>query len=72
MAYQSNLTEVASNGFMDRLTALVANIREKAARRKMYRTTLRELSALSTRELDDLGLNRSMLTRVAYQAAYEH
>jgi uncharacterized protein YjiS (DUF1127 family) len=39
---------------------------------RMYRKTVNELSALSSRELADLGLNRSMLKRVAYQAAYEN
>lgn len=38
---------------------------------RVYRHTLSELSALSDRELADLGLHRSMLKRVAYQAAYE-
>ncbi|WP_439523780.1 DUF1127 domain-containing protein [Marivita sp.] len=56
---------------MDRVNALVAEYRAKAARRKIYRNTLRELSALSDRELQDLGLNQSELRRVAYQAAYE-
>ncbi len=37
---------------------------------RMYRKTLKELSVLGNRELEDLGLNRSMLKRVAYQAAY--
>ncbi|WP_424987832.1 DUF1127 domain-containing protein [Microbulbifer sp. S227A] len=38
---------------------------------RVYRETLNELSALSDRELADLGLHRSMLRRVAHQAAYE-
>lgn len=38
---------------------------------RMYRNTLNELSALSDRELADLGLHRSILNRVAFQAAYE-
>ena len=71
MAYESNLTNAASTGFADQIAALFADFRAKAARRKIYRDTLRELSELSTRELNDLGLNRSMLKRIAYQAAYE-
>ncbi|MDU9002549.1 DUF1127 domain-containing protein [Sedimentitalea todarodis] len=38
---------------------------------RVYRRTLHELSALSDRDLADLGLRRSILKRVAYQAAYE-
>jgi uncharacterized protein YjiS (DUF1127 family) len=71
MAYQTNLIQVASHGFTDRIAALVADFRAKAERRKQYRQTLTELRALSDRDLADLGLHRSMLSRVAYQAAYE-
>ena len=35
-----------------------------------YRRTYDELSRLSNRELNDLGLHSSMITRVAYEAAY--
>lgn len=38
---------------------------------RTFRHTLNELTTLSDRELSDLGLHRSMLKRVAYQAAYE-
>ncbi|MCL3882316.1 DUF1127 domain-containing protein [Marivita sp. GX14005] len=71
MAYNSTSTHAAPHGLSERFAALVTTLREKAARRRTYRVTLRELNALNTRELADLGLNRSMLTRVAYQAAYE-
>lgn len=49
---------------------LVASIREALARRKVYRQTLAELRSLSNRELNDLGMHRSMLTRIALEAAY--
>jgi uncharacterized protein YjiS (DUF1127 family) len=48
----------------------VASLREAWARRKVYRQTLTELRSLSERELRDLGLHRSMLTRIALEAAY--
>ncbi|MCC5971431.1 MAG: DUF1127 domain-containing protein [Pararhodobacter sp.] len=35
-----------------------------------FRRTYEELSALSTRELQDMGVSRSMITRLAYEAAY--
>ncbi|WP_169583508.1 DUF1127 domain-containing protein [Rhodobacter capsulatus] len=49
---------------------LLASIREALARRKVYRQTLAELRSLSNRELNDLGMHRSMLTRIALEAAY--
>jgi uncharacterized protein YjiS (DUF1127 family) len=71
MAYETNSLGAVGTGIMDRVNALIADYRAKAARRKIYRDTLRELSALSHRELCDLGLNHSEIKRVAYQAAYE-
>jgi uncharacterized protein YjiS (DUF1127 family) len=44
----------------------------KFARFRLYRQTVNKLSELSNRELADLGLNRSLIKRVAYQAAYEN
>ncbi|MDF2140214.1 DUF1127 domain-containing protein [Paenirhodobacter sp. CAU 1674] len=52
------------------LSGLFAGLSEALARRRVYRQTLRELQALSTRELSDLGIHRSMITRVAQEAAY--
>lgn len=69
MAY-TNATRSATAGLVDRLSALVADVRESMRRRRLYRDTLRELNALSTRELNDLGIHRSMITRVALEAAY--
>ena len=42
------------------------------ARRKVYKQTYAELNSLSTRELDDLGISRSMISRLAYEAAYKN
>ncbi|MEZ5686065.1 MAG: DUF1127 domain-containing protein [Paracoccaceae bacterium] len=52
------------------LGALFAGLTEALARRKVYRQTLRDLKALSNRQLADMGLHRSMITRVAQEAAY--
>ncbi|MFD2175062.1 DUF1127 domain-containing protein [Rhodobacter lacus] len=52
------------------LAQIVATLREGLARRKVYRQTLAELRSLSDRELSDLGMHRSMLTRIALEAAY--
>lgn len=53
-----------------RLAGLIAYLREAQAKRRVYRQTVRELSALSTRELNDLGISRSMISRIAAEAAY--
>ncbi|QRZ13475.1 DUF1127 domain-containing protein [Paracoccus methylovorus] len=58
---------IAGNGA---IAKFVANARDYMARRAVYRQTLRELADLSTRELDDLGLNRSNIRSVAYEAAW--
>ncbi len=60
---KSNAAPIASN-WLQRLKIRFHNYR-------VYRNTLNELSALSDRELADLGLHQSMLQRVAYQAAYK-
>lgn len=57
----------AGNGV---IAKFVADIRDSLARRAVYRQTLRELDALSDRDLNDLGLNRSDIRRVAHGAAF--
>lgn len=52
--------------------AFVEALKVKFARYRVYRETISELSSLSNRELADLGLNRSMIKRLALQAAYEN
>lgn len=54
-----------------RITALRDSVTAYLRQRRVYRNTLSELRALSDRELNDLGLNRSMLARLAYEAAYK-
>lgn len=38
-------------------------------KRQMYKRTYDELNRLSTRELDDLGISRGMITRLALESA---
>ncbi len=57
-------------GLAERLAAYLAAFSEDRQRRKVYRQTLRELGVLSNRDLADLGIHRSMITRVALEAAY--
>ncbi|KPP92080.1 MAG: putative conserved small protein [Rhodobacteraceae bacterium HLUCCA08] len=66
MAYAStNIhgTKAEARGFF-------AALRSRMEKRRIYRNTFNELAALSDRELDDLGLHRTMIQGVAYHAAY--
>ncbi len=69
MAYV-NATRTASPSVIDRLVALTVNFRAAMARRRVYTQTVTELSGLTDRELNDLGIARSMITVVANEAAY--
>lgn len=53
-----------------RLGEVLGNFRDAWRAYGVYRQTFNELSALSDRELADLGVARSELARVAYEAAY--
>lgn len=53
-----------------RLLGAIQRMQDNRARRAVYRQTVRELNALTTRDLDDLGINRSMITRLAHEAAW--
>lgn len=70
MAYATQ-TSHTQGAFAARISAALDTIRTRFERRRVYKRTLTELQSLSSRELADLGLNRSSLNRVAYQAAYE-
>lgn len=67
----ANVTEFTSQSRNSGFAGLVASLKARRARRKVYNETFRELSALSNRELADLGLGRSEIRRVALQAANE-
>lgn len=66
MAYVTSSVRV---GVAQQGEGMMARIKEALRRRKVFNQTYRELSALSTRDLDDLGINRSMITRMAMEAA---
>lgn len=54
----------------DRISRNLSSLFDRLGRIRMARRTIRELNALTSRELDDLGLNRSMIKSVAYEAAF--
>ena len=68
MAYVNSLS--ASLSFSDRVSSVVKMVREAVARRQLFNQTVVELSALSDRDLTDLGLSRSSIADVAREAAY--
>ena len=53
------------------LDAVIADLKARFARWRLYRRTVAEMAGLSTHDLADLGLHRSELKRVAYMAVYE-
>ncbi|MDT8856503.1 DUF1127 domain-containing protein [Paracoccaceae bacterium Fryx2] len=69
MAY-ANTNRTAHHGVAYRVTSLVGSVKAYFQQRRVYSQTVRELNALSTRELADLGIHRSMITRIALEAAY--
>lgn len=73
MAYYNDIAR--RSDLIERILGTVARVFEAAAERRakqrVFSTTLRELNRLSNRELADLGLHRSELKRVAWEAANE-
>ena len=58
------------SSILDRIGHIFEGLRARYAQYRVYSTTLDELQRLSPRELEDLGLNPSMLKQVAHDAAY--
>ena len=59
------------SGMVNRMRASFDMARRAAATRRVYRTTIDELSSLNQRELDDLGIHRENIRDVAYEAEVE-
>lgn len=69
MAYV-NSTRAANANSREGIAAVILSFRTAIERRRLYNRTFRELSALSERELNDLGIHRSMIAEISRQAAY--
>lgn len=65
-----NSTRIGTESFAERFAALVKTVKTAVQRRQVYAQTLRELNGLTDRELSDLDINRSMVRRIALDAAY--
>ena len=59
-----------NNGsLVDSIRAAFRSFGREVARRRVYRTTLHELNNLSARDLAGLGIHRSEIRRLAWEAA---
>ena len=55
----------------ERLSDFRSNLAERFAQYRTYRTTLNELAMLTDRELADMGMHRSNIREIAFEAAYK-
>jgi uncharacterized protein YjiS (DUF1127 family) len=67
MAY---INATARPAVLDFFLGLAEQVREARAKRSTYNVTVRELSALSDRDLSDLGIARANIAQIARQHAY--
>ena len=71
MAYVAHANVAhAENNLRSRFMTAIQRMQENRARRAVYRQTVRELNALTTRDLNDLGISRSMIHGLAREAAF--
>ena len=68
MALAQN-TYSASFGIAGRLSALISWAKDLREERKEYTKVYNELASLDDRELNELGLSRSMIRQIALEAA---
>ncbi len=61
---------VGGTSLWQRLSDLTLGAAHRRAQDRAYRSTVRELSALSSRDLADMGIHRADIHAIARQAAY--
>lgn len=69
MAYVNN-TRTASPALSEGFGGFLKTIRLAMERRAIFARTVRELNALTDRELADLGIARASITGIAREAAF--
>ena len=69
MAYASGIRGIEI-GLAERALGFFRGLSDSRRRYRVYRQTVRELAALSERDLADLGLHRSSISTIAMEAAY--
>ncbi|MDG2475221.1 MAG: DUF1127 domain-containing protein [Paracoccaceae bacterium] len=70
MAYVQSQIKT-KDSLVQKLENAVRVVLVKYKKYRLYLTTISELSALTNRELSDLGLSRSMIKSVSFSAVYE-
>jgi uncharacterized protein YjiS (DUF1127 family) len=66
----ATVSHATTSGLRARFQAWLAGRAAHKARMKVYRTTVNELSAMSDRDLNDIGINRLLIEQVAHDAAF--
>lgn len=66
----ANNTRGFDAGLAKRIRASIGQVRMYAAKRRIYGQTYNELSALSQRDLKDLGIARANIPEIARAAAF--
>lgn len=69
MAYATEI-RIPGAALIERTGTLMSSLADRFAKHQLFRTTVRELGALSDRELADLGIHRSAIKRIALDSAY--
>ena len=69
MAYV-NSSRSLNISIADRLGNVEKSVKLALHRRRLFNQTVRELNALSNRDLADLGIHASMIKSIATEAAY--
>ena len=69
MALADDIRHIEVN-LLEKLRHGYGRVVDQMQRRRVYRTTLNELGQMTTRDLNDLGIDRSAIHSIAYQAAY--
>lgn len=60
----------AGTPIFHRVRGFIADVRKSWADHKLFLQTQEELNRLSRSELDDLGISRYDITRIAYDSVY--
>lgn len=69
MAFATDI-HVGNDDITGRVLATLKSAKLRFANYRAYRKTISELSALSNRDLDDMGIYRSMIKRIALETTY--
>lgn len=69
MAYAADFRSGSRSPFSDRVNAIVASFRKAREQRRVYNRTFNELSSMTPRELDDLGIAPGQIPFIAREAA---